>query len=111
MRALTIHGGRRILQSLSNQRTREYLTVADQAEKRARQALKRRQRNMSQVSRVRTYIKNVVKAIARGDKAEAQASYQRAVPVIDSTASKGLIHKNKAARHKSRLNARIKAMQ
>jgi small subunit ribosomal protein S20 len=65
---------------------------------------------MSQMSRVRTYIKNVVKAIAKGDKAAATTSYQRAVPVIDATVSKGLIHKNKAARHKSRLNARIKAM-
>jgi len=63
------------------------------------------------MSRVRTYIKNVVKAIAKGDKTAAESSYQRAVPVIDSTASSGLLHKNKAARHKSRLHARIKAMQ
>ncbi len=81
------------------------------AEKRARQAVKRRERNISQLSRVRTYIKNVVKAIAKGDKAAAAESYQRAVPIIDATVTKGLIHKNKAARHKSRLNARIKAMQ
>lgn len=81
------------------------------AAKRARQAVKRRERNMSQISRVRTYIKNVVKAITKGDKAAAQASYQRAVPIIDSGVNKKLIHKNKAARHKSRLNARIKAMQ
>ncbi len=63
------------------------------------------------MSRVRTYIKNVVKAIAKGDKAAAQISYARAVPIIDATAGSGLIHKNKAARHKSRLSARIKAMQ
>jgi len=81
------------------------------AKKRARQAVKRRERNVSQMSRVRTYIKNVVKAIARGDKAAAESSYERAVPIIDSTATSGLIHKNKAARHKSRLHARIKAMQ
>lgn len=81
------------------------------AGKRARQAIKRRERNMSQTSRVRTYIRNVVKAIAKGDKGAAMTSYQRAVPVIDATVTKGLIHKNKAARHKSRLNARIKAMQ
>jgi small subunit ribosomal protein S20 len=80
------------------------------AAKRARQAIKRRQRNVSQMSRVRTYIKNVVKAIGKGDKAAAQESYQLAVPIIDATANKGLIHKNKAARHKSRLNARVKAM-
>jgi small subunit ribosomal protein S20 len=81
------------------------------AGKRARQAVKRRARNMSQLSTVRTYIKNVVKAIAKGDKAAATTSYQRAVPVIDASVHKGLIHKNKAARHKHRLNARIKAMQ
>lgn len=78
--------------------------------KRARQAVKRRERNVSHTSRVRTFIKNVVKAIARGDKGAAAASYKCAVPVIDASVNKGLIHKNKAARHKSRLNARIKAM-
>lgn len=81
------------------------------AEKRARQAIKHRELNVSQMSRLRTYIKNVVKAIAKGDKAAAAESYRRAVPIIDATVTKGLIHKNKAARHKSRLNARIKAMQ
>jgi small subunit ribosomal protein S20 len=80
------------------------------ARKRARQAVKRRQRNISQISRVRTYIKNVVKAIVRGDKAAAQMNYQRAVPVIDASVNKGVIHKNKATRHKRRLNARVKAM-
>ena len=80
------------------------------ATKRARQAVRRRERNVSLMSRARTFIKNVVKAIDKGDKLAAQASYKNAVPVIDATVSKGLIHKNKAARHKSRLNARIKAM-
>lgn len=80
------------------------------ASKRARQAVRRRERNISQMSRVRTFIKNVVKAIAKGDKAAAQESYKRAVPIIDSGVNKKLVHKNKAARHKSRLNARIKAM-
>ena len=59
---------------------------------------------------LRTYIKNVVKAIDGGDKSAAEAAYKSAVPVIDSMAGKGLIHKNKAARHKSRLNARIRAL-
>lgn len=81
------------------------------ASKRARQAVRRHERNISQMSRVRTFIKNVVKAIARGDKAAAAENYQRAVPVIDSSVNKQLLHRNKAARHKSRLNARIKAMQ
>lgn len=59
---------------------------------------------------MRTYIKNVQKAVAAGDKAAAEAAYKAAVPVIDSAAGKGLIHMNKAARHKSRLNAHVKGM-
>jgi small subunit ribosomal protein S20 len=82
-----------------------------QAKKRAIQAEKRRQRNTSHRSTLRTYLKKVVKAIASGDKTEAQTVYQTAVPIIDSMVNKGLIHKNKAARHKSRLNAHIKALQ
>lgn len=81
-----------------------------QARKRARQAVKARAHNASQRSMVRTYIKKVVSAIATGDKQVAQEAYNAAVPVIDRIADKGIIHKNKAARHKSRLNAQIKAL-
>lgn len=81
------------------------------AKKRARQAEKRRMHNKQLRTRLRTYIKNVVKAIDTGDREAALAAYKLAVPIIDSTADKGIIHKNKAARHKSRLNAHIKAMQ
>ena len=81
-----------------------------QAEKRARQAEKRRQHNASQRSTFRTFVKKVVKAIESGDKAAAEAAYKAAVPEIDSASTKGIIHANKAARHKSRLNAHIKAM-
>ncbi|GAB6041208.1 30S ribosomal protein S20 [Endothiovibrio diazotrophicus] len=81
-----------------------------QARKRARQAEKHRQHNAAQRSMLRTYIKKVVKAVATGDKASAESAYKSAVPVIDSAVGKGLIHKNKAARHKSRLSAHIKAM-
>ncbi len=81
-----------------------------QARKRARQAEKRRKHNASRRSMMRTYIKKVVKAIESGDREAAVAAYQAAVPIIDRMANKGLIHKNKAARHKSRLNAHIKAM-
>ena len=59
---------------------------------------------------VRTYIKKVVAHIAAGDAVAAQSAYAEAVPVIDRMADKGIIHKNKAARHKSRLNAQIKAL-
>ncbi|HEX4976122.1 MAG TPA: 30S ribosomal protein S20 [Pseudomonadales bacterium] len=81
-----------------------------QAKKRAKQAEVRRQRNVSMRSKVRTYIKNTLKAIEGGNKEEATVAFRAAVPVIDSMATKGIIHKNKAARHKSRLNAKIKAM-
>lgn len=82
-----------------------------QARKRIRQAEKNRQHNASIRSRLRTYIKKVVKAIDSGDKTAAEEAYKAAVPVIDRTARKGLIHQNKAARHKSRLNNHIRNMQ
>ncbi len=81
-----------------------------QARKRAKQAEKRRQQNTSQRSTMRTYLKNVLKSIASGDKESAAKAYKEAVPVIDGAVTKGLIHQNKAARHKSRLNGHIKAM-
>ncbi len=81
-----------------------------QARKRARQAEKRRTHNASLRSLVRTRIKQVVAAIKSGDSEQAQAAYTQAVPVIDRMADKGIIHKNKAARHKSRLNAQVRAL-
>ena len=82
-----------------------------QAKKRARQALVHRDHNAAMRSMVRSYIKKVVKLIGEGKKPEAEAAYKEAVPVIDRMADKGLLHRNKAARHKSRLNAHIKAMK
>ncbi len=82
-----------------------------QARKRARQAEGRRQRNASQRSMLRTSIKNVVKAVAAGDPEAAQTAYRDAVPVIDRSVGKGLIHKNKAARHKSRLAQHVRNLQ
>lgn len=81
-----------------------------QAKKRARQAETHRLRNNSRRSMLRTYIKKVVKSIEGGDKAVAEAAYNAAVPIIDRMANQGMIHKNKANRHKSRLSAHIKAM-
>ncbi|MCB1615959.1 MAG: 30S ribosomal protein S20 [Pseudomonadales bacterium] len=81
-----------------------------QSKKRARQAEKRRKHNASLRSTVRTYLKKVIAAIESGDKEAAKAAYASAVPVVDRMADKGIIHKNKASRHKSRLNAQIKAM-
>lgn len=81
-----------------------------QAKKRARQAEKRRQHNASLRSSMRTAIKKVVYAIDAGEKDTASEAYKSAVPVIDSMAGKNIITANKAARHKSRLNARIRAL-
>lgn len=81
-----------------------------QAKKRARQAEKHRQCSASKRSMLRTYIKKVVNAIIGGDQTDALAAYQVAVPIIDKMANKGIIHKNKAARHKSRLHGRIRSM-
>jgi small subunit ribosomal protein S20 len=86
------------------------LANSAQALKRARQAENHRLRNASRRSTMRTYLKKVVKLIEAGDKEGAAEAYKQMVPVIDSAANKGLIHANKAARHKSRLNAHIKAM-
>jgi small subunit ribosomal protein S20 len=81
-----------------------------QARKRATQAETRRQRNASRRSMMRTYVKKVLNAITTGDKNTAQETFKTAAAILDRMAGKGLIHKNKAARHKSRLNAQIKAM-
>jgi len=81
-----------------------------QARKRARQAVKRRTHNASQRSLVRTVIKQVNAAVETGDAETAKTAYTKAVPVIDRMADKGIIHKNKAARHKSRLNAQVRAL-
>jgi small subunit ribosomal protein S20 len=81
-----------------------------QSRKRARQSAKARKHNASLRSMVRTYIKKVVAAIEAKDLEAAKAAYTQAVPVIDRIADKGIIHKNKAARHKSRLNDGIKKL-
>ena len=78
--------------------------------KRARQNEKIRRRNASARSRYRTFVKNVIKAVESGNKKEAELAYSMAQPVIDKAAGSKLIHKNKAARVKSRLSAKIKAM-
>ena len=78
--------------------------------KRARQDVKLNAANSALRSTFRTVIKNVQKAIVTGDKAKAADLFKTAQPVIDSVADKGIFHKNKAARHKSRLSSKIKAL-
>jgi small subunit ribosomal protein S20 len=80
------------------------------AEKRAKQAVKRRVHNVAARSRFRTSIKKVLTAIETGDATKATEAYRAAQPVIDTMVNKGIIHRNKAARHKRELNARLKAL-
>ena len=80
------------------------------AKKRAIQSEKHRTHNAALRSRLRTFIKKVILAVDAGNLEEAQTAFRAAVPIIDSSVNKGLIHRNKAARSKSRLNARVKAL-
>jgi small subunit ribosomal protein S20 len=80
------------------------------AEKAARQAQAHRDRNVAIRSRMRTAIRKVIDAAAAGNKELAKASYQAAVPLIDTLVNKNIIHRNQADRHKSRLAARVKAL-
>ena len=82
-----------------------------QARKRARQNETRRRHNASQRSAFRTALKKTITAVDGGDYESATAAYQSAVPIIDRAVTHGIIQKNKAARHKSRLNARVKALK
>jgi small subunit ribosomal protein S20 len=81
-----------------------------QARKRARQSEATRQRNASLKSAVRTAVKKVRRAILAGDKAAATAQFQASQAVIDRIADKNILHKNAAARTKSRLAQAIKAL-
>lgn len=81
-----------------------------QARKRAKQNDKRRLANGSKRATLRTFMKNVRKAVAEGQKDLAAAALKKAVPVIDKMAGKGIIHTNAANRYKSRLNAAVKNM-
>jgi small subunit ribosomal protein S20 len=80
------------------------------AKKRARQNVVRRAHNMALRSRLRSALRKVLTAVQAGDKAAAQQVYKAAVPEIDRLVSKGILRKNRAARYKSRLNAKVKGM-
>ena len=81
------------------------------AKKRSKQTVVRNARNAAQRSQLRTAVKKVLKALDSNDAAGAKAAYDVAQPILDRFSARGLIHRNKAARHKSRLTARIKALQ
>src|SRR5580658_1947084 len=89
----------------------DFVANTKSAEKAARQAEKHRARNIALRSRMRSALRRVIAAIATGNKETARTSYQQAVPLIDTLVTKKIVHRNKAARHKSRLAARIRQMQ
>ena len=86
------------------------LANSKQATKRARQAVKHNQHNSALRTFMRTHIKNTIKLIEANDIEGSRAAYAKLVPILDRFVCKGILHKNKAARHKSRLNAKIKQL-
>ncbi len=81
-----------------------------QARKRVRQAVKARTRNAAQKSNFRSSIKKVLKSLADKNKEQSNSNFKEAMSIMDKLVTKGLIHKNKAARHKSRLNKHIQKL-
>ncbi|MBO6898944.1 MAG: 30S ribosomal protein S20 [Shimia sp.] len=81
-----------------------------QAKKRARQNERRLEVNKARRSRIRTFIRKVEEAIESGDKDAASAALKAAQPELMRGVSKGVYHKNTAARKMSRLAARVKAL-
>ena len=90
--------------------TESPLANIQSAKKRARQAVKRRAHNVTLRSSVRSAVRNVLKAVASGDKEAAKARFAEVVPQIDRMATKGILRKNRAAHYKSQLNAKLRAM-
>ena len=99
----------RITMATSSKAKKKTVRLAS-GRKRARQDVKLNAANTALRSKFRTVVKNVQKAVVAGDKAKAAELFKSAQAVIDSVADKGIFHKNKAARHKSRLSAKIKAL-
>ena len=107
---LTSRGPSGIVARLTKPDLSKPVANTSQSRKRARQAETHRQRNAGQRSAMRTAIKRVVAAIDAGDGDGAKAALAASTPVLDRAVTHGLIHKNKAARHKSRLHKRVKAL-
>lgn len=80
------------------------------AKKRVRQTITRRARNMSQRSSMRSAVKTLEASLSAGDKDAATKAYHAASRALDKAVTKGLLHKNNAARKKSRMNVRLKAL-
>jgi len=79
--------------------------------KRARQTETRTTRNRSNSSRLRSELRGLREALAKGDKASAQQIFRKTVSALDKAIQKGVLHKNTAARYKSRLSARLNALK
>ena len=102
-------GFKRLLTMASASKAKKTVRIAS-GRKRARQDVKLNAANSALRSKFRTAVKGVLKAVQAGDKSKAADAFKTAQSVIDSIADKGIFHKNKAARHKSRLSAKIKAL-
>jgi small subunit ribosomal protein S20 len=100
----------RIIRGFLQHLSENFMANSAQARKRARQSIKRRAHNVAQRSEYRTAIKKVRKAIQGGDKAQAQAALKECESTVDRIADKDILHKNTAARYKSRLAHAVKAM-
>ena len=108
---MTRWGSVSTLRALSNPRMLEFCVAnTKSAEKAARRAETNRTRNIALRSRMRTALRKVNDALSSGNKAEAMAALKEAQPLVDSLVNKNVIHRNKAARHKSALSARVKAL-
>jgi len=79
--------------------------------KRARQTEKRTTRNRTNTSRLRTSLRSLREALAKGDKQAAEQTFRQTVSALDKAIQKGVLHENTASRYKSRLSARLKALQ
>ena len=79
--------------------------------KRARQTTRRTTRNRANTSRLRTQLRDLREALAKGDKPAAEQVYRKTVSVLDKSIQKGILHENTASRYKSRLGARVSALK
>jgi len=79
--------------------------------KRARQTEKRTARNRANTSRLRTTLRSLREALAKGDKEAAEQAFRQTVSALDKAIQKGVLHENTASRYKSRLSARLKVLQ
>ena len=110
MGSITRHAKFQIGERTFQEDRNTFMANHNSAIKKMRQDEKRRIRNKSYKTRVKNVVKEVEEALKDQNREAAEQAFQNAVSVLDRVASKGIIHKNKAARKKSRLAKRIHAL-